>query len=307
VSYGWLRNQLEMSERSTAEAMIELIEASKYQLIIRDDDSGLKELLGSGYDIDSIEKSVRTILLHVATKLTEEQDTEEALSTINSKAYAFCKTMAEFIKLGQTAKFYESYENLLNFVNKYWWYDEDWFKTIIVQALLILSGKNRGFNDLILWAYNYQIQNPLPTEEEMFGLIKTAPVNKDDSTFNWSHNSRTLESVLDVFEPVRGFFEENALEGFKMALSGDEVDNIPYGCIKPSNNNKTYVTYLFYRLIKAGFISTFRGVDRDALWEHLIGQSAIRKFRHYFSDYENHSVTLKKNKVSLIDQVLDTL
>ena len=142
-----------------------MIEASDYLHIINEDDLGLKELLGSDYEYDSVLQSVRAILLHVAVKLVEEQDVEEVLSTINSKAYAFCKTMVELIKLGRTAKFYESYQNYLNFVNWYWWYDEDWFKTVIAQALLILTKRKSDYDDLILWAYNYQIQNPLPAED----------------------------------------------------------------------------------------------------------------------------------------------
>ena len=296
-----------MSQEHSAESIIELITASDYLHIINEDDSGLKELLGSDYDYDSVLQSVRAVLLHITVKLVEEQDVEEVLSTVNSKAYAFCKTMAELIKLGTTAKFYESYQNYLNFVNKYWWYDEDWFKTVIVQALLILTKKKSDFDDLGLWAYNYQIQNPLPTEEEFFGLKKSAPLNKDDSTFNWTHNTKDLEEVSALFEPLRCFFGESGLEGFNMALSGEEIDNVPYGCIMASNGNKTYVSYLFYRLIKAGFISTFRGVDRDYLWEHLVGQTSVRKFRHYYSDYENQAITLKEKKTRIIDEVLESL
>lgn len=154
-----------MSQERSVESIIELIEASDYLHIINEDDLGLKELLGSDYEYDSVLQSVRAILLHVAVKLVEEQDVEEVLSTINSKAYAFCKTMVELIKLGRTAKFYESYQNYLNFVNWYWWYDEDWFKTVIAQALLILTKRKSDYDDLILWAYNYQIQNPLPAED----------------------------------------------------------------------------------------------------------------------------------------------
>lgn len=294
-------------EERSAESITELISASNYLNIINEDDSGLKELLGADYDYESVLQSVRAILLHVAVKLVEEQDVEEVLSTINSKAYAFCKTMAELIKLGRTAKFYESYQNYLNFVNKYWWYDEDWFKTVIVQALLILTKKESDYDDLILWAYNYQIQNPLPTLEEYSGFKKSVPLNKDDSTFNWTHNTKGLEEASPLFEPLVCFFEESGLDGFKMALSGEDIDNIPYGCIAASNGNKTYVSYLFYRLIKAGYISTFRGVDRDSLWEHLIGQVSVRKFRHYYSDYENHAITLKEKKTRIIDEVLESL
>ena len=136
---------------------------------------------------------------------------------------------------------------------------------------------------------------------------ETSSINKNDLTFYWTHNSKRLESVLDSFQPLIYLFEEKSLEGFIMALSGTEAGSIPYGCIKASNGNKTYVSYLFYRLIKAGYISTFRGVDRDALWEHLIGQSSIRKFRQYYSDFENNSVTLKEAKTNLIDQVLEFL
>lgn len=296
-----------MGQERSAQSLIELIEASEYLLIISEDDSGLKEILGSDYDLYSVKQSVRAVLLHVATKLVGEEDIEEVLSTINSKAYAFCKTMAELIKIGRTAKFYESYQNYLNFVNKYWWYDEDWFKTVIVQALLILIKKKSDYDDLSLWAYNYQIQNPLPTEEEFFGLKKSAPLNNDDSTFNWTHNTKDLKEVSLLFEPLRCFFGQNGLEGFKMALSGEEIDNVPYGCVMASNGNKTYVSYLFYRLIKAGFISTFRGVDRDSLWEHLVGQTSVRKFRHYYSDYENQAITLKEKKTRIIDEVLESL
>ena len=41
-----------MSQEHSAESIIELITASDYLHIINEDDSGLKELLGSDYDYD---------------------------------------------------------------------------------------------------------------------------------------------------------------------------------------------------------------------------------------------------------------
>jgi hypothetical protein len=92
-----------------------------------------------------------------------------------------------------------------------------------------------------------------------------------------------------------------------MAVSGNEIDDVDYGCIMPSYQNKTYVTYLFFKLLEAGHIGNYRDTDRDGLWEHLIGSSGSRKFRQYYSDFNTNSTNLKKEKKQLIDEVIDAI
>lgn len=137
--------------------------------------------------------------------------------------------------------------------------------------------------------------------------VETTSISKTESTFTWTHNSKQLDEVLPLFEAVSHLFEENGLNGFKMAVSGNEIDDVDYGCISPSNRNKTYVAYLFFKLLKAGHIGNYRDTDRDGIWEYLIGSSGSRKFRHYYSDFNTNSANLNKEKKQLIDEVIDAI
>jgi hypothetical protein len=242
----------------------------------------------------------------------EDDDETIFKKNLQHKSQIVLRGLGDFLRLQDKARFYESFDNLLNFYNTQLLYDVGYHKNFITDLLFRMCAipmDNPYRNtDVHLWAIAYRNNNPLPTLKELLKQPEESTlISKTESTFTWTHNSKQLEEVLPLFEAVSHLFEENGLNGFKMAVSGNEIEDIDYGCIMPSYQNKTYVAYLFFKLLEAGHIGNYRDTDRDGLWEHLIGSSGRRKFRHYYSDFKNHSANLKKDKSQIIDELIDAI
>lgn len=291
----------------------EIYNKSNINRLIDADETGLKELFGDIWDdeFDSAFKRRFKSTMTLIALYCEDDDESIFKQNLQRKSQIMLRGLGDFLRLQEKAKFYQSFENHLNFLNNQLLFDVGYHKSVIADLVfgicaLPLDNPYRN-SDVYLWAITYRNENPLPTLKEILKPVEPTPISKTESTFTWTHNTKGLEDVLSLFEAVSHLFEENGLNGFKMAVSGKEIEEVDFGCITPSDENKTYVTYLFFKLLEAGYIGNYRDTDRDGLWEHLIGSSTTRKFRHYYSDFKQQSTNLKKDKSQLIDEVIDAI
>lgn len=291
----------------------EIYDKSNINRLIDADETSLKQLFGDVWDdeFDSAFKRRFKSIMTIIALYCEDDDESIFKQNLQRKSQIMLRGLGDFLRLQEKAKFYQSFENQLNFLNTQLLFDVGYHRNFIADLVfttcaLPLDNPYRN-SDVYLWAITYRNENPLPSLQEVLKPVETTPISKTESTFTWTHNSKRLDEVLPLFEAVSHLFEENGLNGFKMAVSGNEIEDIDYGCIMPSYQNKTYVAYLFFKLLKAGHIGNYRDTDRDGLWEHLIGSSGRRKFRHYYSDFKNHSTNLKKDKSQIIDELIDAI